>query len=263
MTVSLAGVPTSQEDTELKTFLLGGQYLMGYTGAARPGGLPRENWLVGPLEHRPLDDMPEAIRAAIEQEFRSRRELHGLAHTFVLVGLEAVPNSQPTDFRPVLQLISNCLTPTGDVDTSTVRPQFLIHTERLGNRRQLVGSVGHPVDDALMKLVEKHVRIARKAAPKDPELTYAPLVSALRIVAGVSSKWVGETVLLTSLPKAAVPTNGWLFPAKKEGKLASDANAVAMMLTENYVGPKSATMYCPAMYWEHSYATDIRLDPEE
>lgn len=259
VTSFVGGELISQEDTGMKTFLLGGQHLMGYTGVARFGSKSMEDWLVKPLSGVPTTEMPEAIRSAIQAVFAARTRLAVVPHVFCVAGFDVVPGSGGTTYRPVIRLISNCLSDSGALDYDIVRASFRIEEVHLGNRKQIIGAVGHRVPQELLRGLQRYVRIALKANPLDPELIYGQMVALVRQVAVASAGTVGESVLLTSLPRVVVPTQKWLLPVKKTGKLRSDSFAVAMLLRRNWSGPDDAEMYFPGMFYEDFHMTQAKL----
>ncbi len=194
----------SQEDTDVKTIALGGQFLMGFTGLARIDGLRVEAWVSSVLLGVPQERYFEILREEIEKVFLRQGQAGKVPHAFLSVGyMTDRPGGQ---VKPFSITISNSFDPSGTFSpAASVSEQFRIHVEQLGNRRQFVASAGYPMHPTARIALEHRIRVVAKGDSGNPALTVWPLLTALRDTARRSDGFVGTTALFASMPRSALP----------------------------------------------------------
>lgn len=106
-TTFVGGVPTTFEDVALKTFLLRGQLLMGYTGVAVLDGKPMEHWVADLLRGVRPNDVPATLRNAMQDYFARHPEVAGMPHHFRLAGFAYKPDRNPQTW-PIGYEVGNC-----------------------------------------------------------------------------------------------------------------------------------------------------------
>ena len=236
----------NQEDKALKTFLLNGQLLMGFTGLAAIDGVPMEDWVCEQLNGVLPKDVPERLKTAMDDYYRRTPRVRKYGHHFRLVGFAFNPKRVPSRF-PIGIEVGNCtwINRGGTVVQSDIRPEFSVVHNRFGNHGQVVGAVGSAYSHQALRELERHVRIARRAAPTKPNLVFNPLVEFMRNVARNSGGTVGETVLISSLPKMSTPMRsiGWSVPLSVEGIERAAAEPMAMVVLADDAPP---VFYLPA-----------------
>lgn len=260
MTTFVGDVPKKFEDVALKTFLLNGQMLMGYTGVAVLDGKPMESWAADVLRGVLPNETPGALRDAMQEYFGRHPEVAGMPHHFRLAGFFYNPERNPTTW-PVMYEIGNC---TWEVVGKRMRAssptsQFGFRGYELGNRKHAVSAVGYPYSVQSIRALEGKVRTALRANPLNASLVFGPVVDFMRRTAVNSGGMVGETILLTCLPRSAVPMEvaSWSF-SPTDAELASVASAqpIAMMMVEGTADP---TIYLPAAIFPDRQVTGIKL----
>jgi hypothetical protein len=253
----------SQEDTDVKTIALGGQFLMGLTGLARIGGLRVEAWVSWVLKGVPQEEYFEVLREEIENAFVREGQAGKLPHAFLAVGY--MTDRPGGKVRPVSITISNSFDATGTFSPAAlVSEQFRINVEQLGNRRQFIVSVGYPMHSTARKALEHRVRIVAKGDPGNPALTIWPLLTALRDTARRSGGFVGTTALFASMPRSALPD-----PSVSSGQGVDYRTKVASVyLSDEAHHPADGAVRMPATISQgvHLYGLKVHpraLSPEE
>jgi hypothetical protein len=239
----------SKEDKGLKTFILRGQMLMGYTGIAELDGASMEEWVAGRLNGVRPNAIPEALAQGMQEYFDRHPEVAKAPHHFRLAGFAYNPGRTPSKW-PLGYEVGNChWQAVGDqVRATGVLPRFGWRETRFGNRRQAVGAVGYPYSLRALRDLEAKVRLARRANPYDPSLVFGDVIAFMRAVAARSDGYVGDTILLTSMPKTATPMENirWAVPLGPEGMSAARSEPFAMMLP---AGSTDGQTYLPAMIY--------------
>lgn len=260
MVTMIRGVPLRQEDTALKTFFLRGQLLMGYTGLAMLDDVSMEQWVAERLGGVTPNEVPGVLRDEMQAYYRRHPEVAGIPHHFRLAGFAYNPEKQP-DRWPIGYEIGNCdWRAMGDVVKATnVTDEFHSRQNVFGNRVQAVGAVGSPYSLRSLQALEGKVRQARRANPMDPSLVFDAIVKFMRGVARRSKGMVGETILITSVPREAVPvhTLGWTVPASPEGLIAARTEPFAMMVP---AGSHDRISYLPAIIHPEIQITGMTLE---
>ena len=261
-TTFVGGVPTKFEDVALKTFLLRGQLLMGYTGVAVLDGKPMEQWVAELLSGVRPNDIPATLRDAMQDHFARHPEAAKMPHHFRLAGYAYKPDRSPPTW-PIGYEVGNCLWEArGDrVQVTHVSSQFRVVANVFGNQQQVVGAVGSPYSLRSLRVLEGKVRTARRANALDPTLVFGPVVDFMRGTAKRSAGMVGETLLLTCLPRSVVPLNvpRWSVPLALTGIGSAKTEPFAMMLNE---GSSDLTTYLPAMIYPDFQVMGMTLTAE-
>ena len=167
-----------QEDTDTKTFNLCGHFLMGFTGLARIDGHRMERWVSDVLIGVEPADYFRVLTNEIDSAFRRLGHSGRIPHAFLAVGFARVRPSG--ELRPLSIIISNSLDSQGKFSTASLGDEFRFIAEPLGNRRQLIQTVGWAVTDDVASTLDHRIRIAVRGEPLNPALTVAPLVLAVR-----------------------------------------------------------------------------------
>lgn len=184
----------SQEDTDIKTIALGGQFVMGFTGLARIGGLRIEAWVSRVLMGVKLEAHFETLRQEIEKALIREGHAGKMPHAFLAVGYAALQRGGSV--YPLSIMISNSLDGSGRFSAGApVCSTFGMSVERLYNRRQLIIPVGYQIHPTALQALEYRIRIVVRGDPGNPALTVWPLLTALLDTARRSSGYVGTTAL--------------------------------------------------------------------
>jgi hypothetical protein len=255
MTVRRGNRIIRQEDTDTKTFSICGHFMMGFTGLARIDGHRMERWVVEVLSGVPEADYFTVLTDEITAAFRRLGHTGRIPHAFLAVGFAR--DRQTTDLRPLNIIISNSLDSKGNFSVNSLGDKFRLNAEPLGNRRQLVRSVGWPVADDTASTLDYRIRVAARGEPLNPALTVAPLVLAIRDTASASRDAVGESVLFTSLPKKSVPA-----PFVTVGQVNMKEAPSAIFLPQNVRHPRKADTYAPALICPSIMMTGIAVSTE-
>ncbi len=246
----------SQEDTDVKTIALGGQFLMGVTGLARINKLRIEAWVSWVLTGVPQERYFEVLREELERAFVREGQAGKQPHAFMAVGYTT---DQPGGkVSPVSITISNSFDSTGTFSPDApVLKEFQINAEHLGNRRQLIVSAGHPIHPTARKALEHRIRVVAKGDPGNPALTVWPLLTALRDTARRSRGFVGTTALFASMPKSALPD-----PSISSGQGMDYRKTVASVyLSDKAHHPADGAVRLPATISQRAHAYGLRVHP--
>ena len=162
-----------REEAATKTIIICGHMMMGFTGVARFRGMSMERWVAETL--RSVEPDPdaitnrtfEALRAGATIEFESLpaagQRIH---HSYLIVGYF---NDRATGkLRPARLIISNSLNGQGQLLADPTGLNFQIAFESLGNRRQLLTTVGVPVPRQLRQALDDMLRHAVRRYPDNP-----------------------------------------------------------------------------------------------
>ena len=111
------GRPERHDDRENKAIVLGGQFLMGYTGFAELGGMRTEQWvcqtLVGVDPSQQFQTLADRSQAAVVRIKRTHHlPMERCGHAFVAAGYGKL-RSAPNDFIACGVTISNAMSEPG------------------------------------------------------------------------------------------------------------------------------------------------------
>jgi hypothetical protein len=246
---------TRQEDTDTKTFNICGHFLMGFTGLARIDGHRMERWVAEILSGVEAADYFRVLTDEIAAAFQRLGQTGRIPHAFLAVGFAR--DRKTEDLRPLSIIISNSLDSNGNFAVGSLGDEFQLRAEPLGNRRQLVRSVGWPVADDTISTLDYRIRVAARGEPLNPALTVAQLVMAIRDTARTSRDSVGESILFTSLPRRAVPA-----PHVAVGQVNMQDEPTAIFLAENVRHPRKADVYAPALICPNLMMMGLTLSTE-
>jgi hypothetical protein len=246
-----------QGDTDTKTFNLFGQFLMGFTGLARLDRLRMERWVADMLIGVPTDEYFNVLAREIGAAFDRLRHSGKIPHAFLATGYARL---QPGGrVHPMNVIISNSIDSDGNFSVSALQREFTVFIEPLGNRRQLVRSVGWPMPSQVTKILEHKIRVVTKADPPNPERAAGPLVYALRETAQKSQEHVGKAALFASLPRCIVPSP--MIITGPMGDLDFRRQAVALYLPDEVRNPRDATVYVPALITPQLKVIGLKVYP--
>jgi hypothetical protein len=247
----------SQEDTDTKSIVLGGQFLMGFTGLARIDGLRIEAWISPVLDGVPTENYFEVLRQKIEEAFfREDKAAGRIPHAFLAVGYGSLEPGET--LQPLSVTISNSFDAAGTFSPHAhVSMQFRIKIEKLGNRRQLVTCVGYPMHDTARRALAHRIRVVAKGSPGNPALTVWPLLTALRDTARRSDGYVGGTALFASMPRCAVPVRMMLTGPG----LDYQTLVASVQLADAASGPADGVVRMPAFISPGGHMIGFRMHP--
>jgi hypothetical protein len=229
-----------QEDTDTKTINLFGQFLMGFTGLARIGGFRIERWLLEILKDASTDQYFNVIHRETGAAFNRLQPPREIRHAFLAVGYASLEAGG--EVHPLSVVISNSLDDYGRFSTAIAPTDFRMNVERLGNRRQLIQSVGWPMRETTSRALSHRIRAVTKGDAFNPKLSIGPLVMALRDTARRSREQVGNAMLFASLPRCSVPSIGMSM-----GLIDYKQQAASLFLPENAHRADDGAVYMPAM----------------
>lgn len=199
-----------REDSENKTIVLCGHYLMGYTGLARIEGKSVQQWVVETLVSVPAERYFSSLAQAANVAFgRINVSPEGLKrHAFLAVGFTAT-RSDPR-LRASGVTVSNApVALNGSLgaleDDFTASGYFL-------DQDFALKTVGYPVRNDLMREAIDLIRRYRQRLRARPHGAAQVLVNLVRKVAAESDGLVGQDVLLSVLPRKDVPATNIMAP---------------------------------------------------
>ena len=246
----------SQEDTDTKSIVLGGQFLMGFTGLARIEGLRIEAWISPVLDGVPTENYFEVLRQKIEEAFLQEGQAGRIPHAFLAVGYGSLEPGEAV--QPLSVTISNSFDAAGTFSPDArVSTQFAISVEKLGNRRQLVTCAGYPMHDTVRRALAQRIRVVAKGSPGNPALTVWPLLTALRDTARRSDGFVGATALFASMPRCAVPVRMMLTGPG----LDYQTLVASVQLADGASGPADGAIRMPAFISPGGHMIGFRMHP--
>lgn len=262
VTTTLAGKPVKFEDSAMKSFLLNGQLMMGFTGIAELDGKTMEQWVASTLAGVAPNDMPGALRDGMADYYSRHPEVAGVPHHFRLAGFAFNPTRSPSTF-PIGYEVGNAnWVANGDRVAYANVGEFRVVQNAFGNRKQAVGAVGAPYSLKALRFLEGLVRYHRRANPVDPSLLYEPIVRFIREVADRSGGTVGKTIMVASIPRSAVPVHepGWALPVGDALPTFAREHPTALVYAEN---SDAATIYLPALIYPGVQMTGFKLQIHE
>lgn len=241
-----------QEDTDVKTFNLFGQFIMGFTGLARIDDLRMEAWVSQILTNVPQEAYFETLRREIDAAFHRLGHSGRMPHAFLACGYAALkPGGRA---YPMQIVVSNSIDSAGKFSADAVSPTFSVYFDVLGNRRRAITSVGWSMRETTVRALDHRIRVVTKGDPSNPRLAVTPLVLALRDTARHSNNYVGRSALFTSLPRSAVPA-----PGVTVGEVDFRQSAAAVYLPEDVRGPDGSIFYAPACISPQMHIFGLRV----
>lgn len=262
VTTTLAGKPVRFEDSAMKSFLLNGQVMMGFTGIAELDGKTMERWVAATLAGVAPNDMPGALRDGMAEYYSRHPEVAGVPHHFRLAGFAFNPTRSPSTF-PIGYEVSNASwIANGDRVAYANVGEFRVAQNAFGNRKQAVGAVGAPYSLKALRSLEGLVRHHRRANPVDPSSLYQPIVRFIREVADRSGGTVGKTILVASIPRSAVPVHepGWALPVGDALPIFAREHPTALVFPED---SDAAIIDLPALIYPGVQMTGFRLQRQD
>lgn len=194
----------AKEDADTKAIVIDGRFLMGFAGLGRyfePGevlandhGWRMEGWILNTLAAAPSPTTRFEYLADRAGEL-CERVAYMKKHVFATVGFDG------ETIEPIQVNITN-----SPQSPHTFHP----YTEQLGDRRTLTSVFGLQVDEGALADLRGFAEYVDKWSPVQPYPLYRRLVQFVRDQAILSDGRVGETVLVTSLPRVAVPSGAGL-----------------------------------------------------
>lgn len=243
---------TRQEDTDIKTFNLFGQFLMGFTGLARIDGLRVERWVSKVLSGVPTHEYFNVLTKEIDAAFRIHGHSGKIPHAFLASGYaNLTPGGH---IYPMNVVISNSIDQDGVFSKRALSDNFRIFIDPIGNRARVIRSVGWAMRENTMRALEHRIRVVTKGEPSNPSLSIGPLVTALRDTARHSMKHVGSAALFTSLPRCAAPCASVTM-----GQVDFRQTTAALFLPEGVRSVGEATMYAPACIGPQLHIMGIKV----
>jgi hypothetical protein len=242
-----------QEDSDIKTFNLYGQFIMGFTGLARIDNLRMEAWVSKVLNGVPSSEYFIALREEIEKAFSRLGYTGEIPHAFLAAGYS--PISPGGRMYPLSIAVSNSTDRDDHFPSQEVSSKFKIYLDPLGNRRHAIYSAGWPVHDTTRRALEHRVRVVSKGDASNPRLVVMPLVMAMRDTARRSREHVGRSVLFTSLPRCAAPD-----PGVAVGESVDFHNRTASIyLPEDARNTDDSIFYAPACISPQMHIMGLRV----
>lgn len=239
----------SAEDTAMKTFILSGQLLMAYTGLAMFGSKPTEEWVADKLQNVHPNDIPGTLARSLDEYYARHREVQGYPHHFRGLGFAYQPARVPARFPIGFEVSNSSWIAAGSkVVAGTVRENFSARWNALGNHKAVVGAVGAPYSLRSLKELEKRVKQLARSNPRNPSLVFADMAKFCAGVAAENPIGVGKHLLISSLPKVAVPASMEIGIALTEEGIAPTSISGPMALMVDPDGTNPIT-YLPVMIW--------------
>jgi hypothetical protein len=245
----------SQEDTDVKTIALGGQFLMGFTGLARISDLRIEAWASGVLRGVKHEDYFEILRQRIEEAFVREGQAGKIPHAFLAVGYASLQAGGPV--YPLSVTIANSFDPGGQFSTAVpVARQFSISVERLENRRQVVVPVGRPMKETTLTALNHRIRVVVRGDPSNPALAVGPLLMALRDTSRRSRGSVGTAAIFASMPRCALPDY-----SIAAGEVDYRRQVASVFLPDEAQNAGDGVTYMPALINQQMHVFGMKVHP--
>jgi hypothetical protein len=184
------------EDVENKAVLLHGQFLLGYTGNARLGGLRTEQWitqtLAGADPQSLLSRLGYETGTVLAPAFDAGQDT---SHAYGAAGFLGTSRDEA---RPVIVEISNAL----DASGRWVPPsrEFKLRSHELGQRPMLLCTYGQEVRPTHKSAYERRIREYRKNHPDKIVGVLEAMIELIRDVAE-GNRYVSSSVSVAVLPR--------------------------------------------------------------
>ena len=247
ITWKIGGATSRWKDTENKAVLLAGQFLLGYTGFARLGGVKTERWIVEKLVRADpgsyfsvlADQAQEAINAM-------HLPLERSGHAFVAVGYAASHDDPPAFLLPVAVTLSNAL---GDGAYGKWAPTRVFTTRKTpplqGANDFRLNAFGMSPERAVVDETVDLIRRYRKRHPSRVIGVAQLLIDLIRRVAA-DCEGVSGDVSVSVLPRAAVPASDVEMPLPG-GLIADPVERLTCIFVPADRTAEQADVYGPAM----------------
>lgn len=262
VTTTLGGKPVKFEDSAMKSFLLNGQLMMGFTGIAERDGMSMEQWVAETLTGVTPNDMPVALRDGMSDYYARHPEVAGVPHHFRLAGFAFNPGRTPNTFPLGYEVGNADWIATGDRVAYANVGEFKVVQNVFGNRKHAVGAVGAPYSLKALRSLQGLVRYSLRADPLDPFPLYQPIVHFIRDVAARSRGTVGNTILVASIPRSAVPLKepGWTLPVGDNEPTFVRDHSSALLYPEDST---AAIIHFPALIYPDMQMIGLQLEKVE
>jgi hypothetical protein len=238
------GQPEKALDSDVKTFNFAGSSLVGFTGVARLEGLRMEAWLQDALDGVPPQDYRKATMAKIAAVFK-KEGLEHVPHAFLGVcfmgynGMKKVPG---------WWIISNAIDDQGNFSPSFLSSTWQSRFRAMRPGEHALRTVGYPIPAALKAEAEHLVTEAMRRDKGNPVPVVNLLVELTHQVSLKSGGLVGSSVLISTLPRSAVPA---LYASIRLGGSISDSEwrgtPIGLSYSRNFVGQGETRSYAPAI----------------
>lgn len=252
----------SQDDKAVKSVLLNGQMLLGFTGVAELHGKPMLQWLGEHLIGVHPNDIPEVLRDLMTDYYKANRSVRALPHAFIAAGYAfdplRFPAAWPMGFR-----VSNTANVVRGARMEFSHPSTDFASTRfaLGNQRQMVGAVGYPYSNTALRSLEGSVRLALRLDASDPSKVFWPVIGFMRGVAERSAGYVGDTIVITAIPRSSIPIPdipGFLIPLTEGAAFGPTRAPTSFMVTNGRFDPET---YLPGTISPHMVTMGATFGP--
>jgi hypothetical protein len=192
-----------QEDSDTKTTLFDRRYAMGFAGVGRIRHELNEaafrerieSWMMQNLTDVGDADMFELLADKFGKLYEERNYLK--QHCFLAAGYRTDGRRGATD--PEIVTVQN---------SKRFRQTFDVEREPLGDRPFLFRHTGFPLTPEQVRVAEMALERSVKRRPRQPFEMVSTFVDISRDAAPASGGLVGTSILVTTLPRKAVPLEG-------------------------------------------------------
>ncbi|MEJ3405478.1 hypothetical protein WDJ51_12115 [Rathayibacter sp. YIM 133350] len=254
------GRAVSFEDSAMKTFLLNGQLLMGFTGLAEVGGQSMAEWVADRLAGQNPLDWPEILRDAMQAYYGTTPAVRGIPHHFRLLGFGYNTARVPARIPMGIE-VSNCewREAGGRVQAYGVG-DFTVRHNGLGNHRVLVGAVGSPYPHRALRELERSIKFVHRANADNVAATFEPILQFHQLVSAKSGGTVGDTAVVTAIRSRHVPITdlGWSTPLTTEGIESATQHPFSATFSPN----GDATAHLPVVIHRDIQLLDMTFGPD-
>lgn len=252
----------SQDDKAVKSVLINGQLLLGFTGVAEPDGMPMVQWLGEHLTGVHPNDIPEVLRDLMSKYYRANRAVHAIPHAFLAAGFAFNPLRSPAAWPMGFRVANTANVVRGSrMEFSHPTAEFTSMRFALGNQKQMVGAVGYPYSSTALRSLEGSVRLALRLDASDPTKVFAPVIAFMRGVAQRSAGYVGDTIVMSAIPRASIPIReipGFMVPLTAESAFSQVHGPTSFIVTNGLFDPET---YLPATINPHMVTMGATLGP--
>jgi len=245
ITWQIGGASKRWEDTENKTVVLAGHFLMGYTGFARLGGVKTEQWVVEKLVGVDPSSYFGVLEAEAEAAVRVMKEpLERTGHAFVAVGYGRF-RTDPGAVHPTAVTVSNAL---GDGEYGRWAPVPQFSAQRIPPLRGpddfRLSAFGTPPP---RRVVDETVDLIRRYKKRHPGRALGVLQLMVDLVRQVAagSDGVSRDVSVSVLPRAAVPADAVQMPVVSR-LVPEPIETLTCMFVPEGSNAEHAEVYVPA-----------------
>lgn len=237
------GVPVRWEDTENKAIVLGWQFVMGYTGFARLGGVPTDRWVIDTIGDAHPRTYFEVLASEATTAVKAMGEpLESSGHAFVAVGY-APEADDPTTPHPLAVTVSNALG-RGKYRAWDPTPEFSVREIRLPPDNFKIGAHGMSPPRGVVEETIDHIRRYRKHHP-DRTLGVLQLLIDLVRRTAEESEGVSKDVSVAVFPRRAFPARGLMMPTSS-GLLVDPIDELTCIFVPERASAERGEVYGPA-----------------